>query len=186
MTLLYRVRTVFSGAPGTPYLSTLYLEKGATTAQSAANAVGGFWGAVDAVMATTITWSTEPEVVTIDDATGSPTAVDQTTPTTGTGASATQQLPRASQGLIRWRTGVFIGAKEIRGRCFLPGLTESGNAVDGQLEAATVATLNAAATAYIATVGVSPHVYSRAHATSAPISAGSAWNQFATLRSRRD
>ena len=183
---MYRVRTVFTGITGAPWVNTLYFDEAGGSAQQAANAAGAFWGAVDLFMSTTISWSTESDVVTVNDNTGAATGVISTTPITGVGGSATEMLPRTSQALVRLLTGVFNDGRQIRGRIFLPGFTESSNAIGGIVAGATGASLQIAADALVSDANSALLVWSRAGGLSFPVVATSIWLQWAVLRSRRD
>lgn len=182
---LFRVRTVFSGPAGSPYLSTLYFEAGGNTETGANAAVGTFWNSIDSQMHNSVSWSTEAEVTEIDEVTGNPVAVFPVTPVTGVGALSGELLPRVSQGLIRFRTGVFVGGREVRGRCFVPGL-DTGTNDGGVLLPATITALNNAAAALISDSNSVFAIWSRKNGVEHPAVTGSTWNQFASLRSRRD
>jgi len=182
---MYRVRTEFRGMQGAPWLSTMFFEEGVGTAQDCIDAVGTFWGAVDAGIDSEVDWATLPDVEAVSAVTGLVTGVTTTTPATGTGASATQALPFASQGLLRWRTGVYINGREVRGRTFIPGIVVSNNDNGGVL-AAYQTTVNNAAAALIATSDANLQIWTRANNNAATVTSGSMWNQFAVLRSRRD
>lgn len=187
----YRVRTVFSGVPGTPWLSTMYFEEVGGTAQQAATAVGTFWGAVDALMSSTVSWTTEADVSTINDATGELTDITVTTPVTGAGAQAVTLGPIVAQALVRWRTGAFINGRNLRGRTFVPGLIESQSDA-GRPDASVQATINTAAAALIADANSVLNIWHRPNPPGSATGAGEAvlsglcWNQWASLRSRRD
>src|SRR3990172_2320794 len=156
-----RVRTTFSGAAGSPWLSTAYFEVTAPyTANLEVAAVGAFWGTVDAAIEGGVSWTTGSEVLILDETDGDPLAVVSVTPATGSGGGSTEGAPTLLQGLMRWRTGSFVDGREVRGRWFVPGLAESV-LVDGLLEGATQTTWNTAATTYIATAGISPVVWQR-------------------------
>jgi len=183
---VYRVRTSITGGQGGPYLSTLYFNVvGGLTAANANAAVGAFWLAVKGRVATGITMSTEAEVATIDIATGQVTGITAVTPVVNVGTAAGDTCPPATQGLLRWRTGTYIGGREIRGRTFLPGVTETDN-VNGVPSASYISTVNAAAAAMIADANSDFMVYSRKNFDAAPGLSGSVWSQWAVLRSRRD
>jgi len=186
---MLRVRTVFTGITGSPWVNTLNFGGPAQTgnqtdADAAVAATGVFWSAVDAHMNTAVQWTTLPDVLFLGDD-GIAAAAYATTPQTGSGGAADSILPLTSQALVRTLTSVFIGGRQIRGRIFVPGLTEAAN-LTGQLVAgvqsaiATAAqTLNSVATPPLA-------VWSKANGTVTPVSAVSVWSQFAVLRSRRD
>jgi len=182
---MYRVRIVFDGMPGAPWLSTLYFNETGGTAQQAATAAGTFWGAVDALMDNEVNWTTEGDVTLINSATGNATGVVATTPVTGTGALSTLALPFVAQGLIRWRTGVYVAGRELRGRTFVPALATASND-NGRVLAASVTTMNNAAAALLADANSELVVWSKTHGSASPALTGNAWSQFASLRSRRD
>jgi len=185
MTALYRVRTVFTGVQGSPWLSTMYFLGSGGTEQQAATAVGVFWGAVDARMASNVAWATEAEVVTIDSTDGQPTAVTATTPSSGAGASGSTLLPIVTQGLLRWRTGFFIAGRELRGRTFIPGLTENDNDV-GIPNGSITGTVDPIAATLIGSANAELVIFSRTHFDFAVVSSGTMWTSWAELKSRRD
>lgn len=182
---MLRVRVVWNGIGGTPYLTTHYfVGTTQTEADDAVTATGNFWGALDNVLDSGMSWATDPEVTVIDFVSGAPLGAFTTTPVVGTGSVSSNALGFALQGLIRWRTGVFVGGREIRGRTFVPGITATGGG-DGVPAAATITAMNNAATAFIAATPSVLVVWSRQHGQDEPATSGSAWTQFAVLRSRR-
>lgn len=183
------VRTVFIGVTGSPWINTLNFQAtGPAGTQAEADAAvvttGTYWGATDAVMSTAVSWATLPEVLAHDDA-GVALAAYATTPQTGVGASAAEIMPFSNQALIRLLTGAFIGGRQLRGRIFVPGLTETANS-SGSLISTTASTLLAAANALNAATAPALAVWSRTHAAVATVTGVSVWSQFAVLRSRRD
>lgn len=185
MATFYRVRTIFSGVQGAPWLSTLYFGSGAGTAQQAANAVGLFWGDVDSRMATTVVWATEAEVVTINEVDGKPVSSTATTPVTGAGAGAAAQLPIVTQGLLRLRTGAFPNGREVKGRIFIPGLTENDNDL-GVPGAPIQNVVNAAAATLVGTGTASWFVMSRANSLAFEVTSATMAPYWSYLRTRRD
>jgi hypothetical protein len=195
-----RVDTVFTGPAGSPWLSAMYfsLDTQAGADQAVAD-VGAFWGAVDGGMSSTVSWSTQPDVQSLDPTDGSLLATFSTTPQSGSGASAGDMLPTAAQALVRWRTSGIVNGRTVRGRTNVPGVTEAFAAA-GRPISAYLITLNTAAAALIA--GTSDLlIWSRPHTqdfdespTSPPtragsahlVTSGSAWSEFAVQRSRRD
>jgi hypothetical protein len=171
---------------GGPYLATHYW--GGTDSQAEADAavaaVGAFWGAVDNVMDSQITWATEPEVAILG-VDGVVTGSLTTTPQTGSGAIASDSMPLASQALVRWFTPNFIGGRRLRGRTFIPGITTAGN-TNGRLASATSTTIGTAATTLANVATPLLVVWSRIHGVAHPVSSASVWAEFASLRSRRD
>lgn len=182
---MLRVRVGYSGIGGTPYLSTFFFDgSGQTAADDAASAVATFQGALDAVQDTTLSWSMDSVVVQIDPESGQALGAYAVTPASGSGALGNESLPYVSQGLIQLRTGVFENGREVRGRLFVPGLTESANN-DGTLASATATTIDSAAAALVADADSLWSVWSRTNGVVAQIAQVTVWNQFATLRTRR-
>jgi len=185
MVQMYRVKTEFTGLAGSPYLSQMYFQSALGSAQGAVDDVGAFWGAIDAFCNSDLIWNTLADVELVESTTGQLVGVTQTTPANGSGGVATEVLPFATQGLIRWRTGVYVGGRELRGKTFIPGLTEA-SAAQGQMASATQNALDGAASALLSGSNSALCIFSRKHLTEALVATGSAWNQFAVLRSRRD
>jgi len=182
---LYRVRTVFSGPQGAPWVNTLYFDAAAGTAQQAATAVRAFWAVLMDPIKSNVTAQVELEVATLNSTTGATEAVSPVTATVLTGLATGEPLPLATQGLIRLRTGVFFAGKEIRGRCFVPGITENFSST-GRPDSALTAYMNTASTGLLAATGTELVVWSRTTGQYAPVVTMSPWSEFAVLRSRRD
>lgn len=106
---------------------------------------------------------------------------------TGTG----DVMPLQTQGLLRLRTGTFIGGRRLVGKQYLPGWTEGQNDILGTPTATWVTGVNTAA-ALLSTTVVTPlnqRVWHRpggvGPGTSAIVSSRTASGQWAVLRSRR-
>jgi hypothetical protein len=127
----------------------------------------------------------DPEVFLIDQATGEPTGIESTSTAQVLGAQTADPLPWATQGLVRWTTGTFIGGRQVRGHTFIPGTTETDNTL-GVPNSTYLTALDAAAATLIGTSGVTPVVYSRKNHSGWPIISRSTWTKWAELRSRRD
>lgn len=188
---MYRVRTTFTGVQGSPWLNTLYFDEGGGTAQQAATAAGTFWGAVDTYIFGSVTWTTEPDVTRINAITGILEGVTTTTPVTGTGGGGSDPLPYATQGLIRWRTGVVVGTRELRGKTYVPGMVETG-VTNALVTAAAVTGINTACAALISDANSKLMIWHRPNPAGS--ATGVAWDAvtgqmasgFAVLRTRRD
>lgn len=163
-------------------MSNFYFDTGTVGDASAASAATyDFWSAVDARMANNVSWEVEDDVPLFTN----PETIAgwETTPGgTGAGALSDEMLPIASQGLISWSTGVVFNNRRVRGRTFIPGLTQDANE-DGRLGIATITALNPALAPL---VGSGLVIASRRSGTFVPVVSGSIWGQFAVLRSRRD
>lgn len=179
---LYRVRTTWSGLQGSPWLSTHYFQSAFSGAVEAAEAVGEFWELLDPNISINALWQVEGDIATIDQVTGEIQDLTQVTPISGQGASSSELQPAATQGLIRWRTGVYAGGREIRGRTFIPGACENlGTSVPSSTY---IANANVAAAHLVDEPGFC--VWSKTHGLAPSVDVGVCWNQYAVLRSRRD
>jgi hypothetical protein len=182
---IWRVRTDLVSTAGNPLLSTMYFPgESIFSAADARGAVGTFWGALGDAMSETCTWTVEPEVASIDAASGDLLElVSDSVTWSGAGTLTGQPLPPANQALVRWRTASVVAGRQIHGRTFIPGMTENLND-DGTPNSGLVDLLNTAA-ALLIDGDNSLCVWSRAHLTAAVATSGTGWNQYAVLRSRR-
>lgn len=181
---LYKIKTLWSGGPGGAGVSTMWFDAAGGTAAQCNSAVGTFWNAVRLVQSSTLTFTTDSIVFTVDEATGAVIGSSPVTPVTASGSAATDVLPWATQGLIQWRTGQYINGREIRGRTFIPGMLESNNA-SGLPMSSVQTTVNAAAAALIADANSDFQVYSLANHNAQTVTSGTMWSTWAQLRSRR-
>lgn len=208
MTDLLRVTTLLSGgwvAGGG--VVTHHFIAGSTTGAQATSAVFNFWNYNPGIFVSGTKFSVQAEVEQIDDATGDLLGVLSGTASSVTASGAGEGGPPATQGLIRWRTGVVEDSREIRGRTFLPAVPVSqiddGRPIAGYISAATTMAglLVSDASTTLAVwrrprpfrpqVGVKgdrwylPQQLERA-GSSAAVVTYSLWDSFAVLRSRRD
>ena len=190
-----RVRTEITAVSGSPYLSTMHFPgSGGTDAEAAADAVRAFWDELDSSMAAPASIQVLGEVEEFDPETGALLEVFSTEQAVLVASGGGDPLPWATQALIRWRTGAFIDGRELRGRTFIPALTEGHN-TQGRPTAALITILNSAAGAVNTLLGIwqrpraaseGPPVVEARAGQIVPVSAFSAWSQWAQLRSRRD
>jgi hypothetical protein len=188
---MYRIRTNLTGLPGSPWVSNLYFDEAGGTANEAATAVSTFFEALDNYMSSNVLWAIEPEVSLINPASGAPTGLTAVEVAGGQGDLAVESMPPGDQIVIRWRTGVFSGRRERRGRMFVPGLTQDAND-QGKVIAATRTGVGNAATALIASATCALVVWHRptddppTNGAASIVTASSVWDQFGHLRTRRD
>jgi hypothetical protein len=184
---MLRVTTETIGAPGGPYYTNFHFA-GDTEgeAEAALDAVEGFWTALQNEVSTLAEGHVLGDVVNINAATGEIDNVFSLTERV-INFGGGEQLPWATQGLIRWRTGDFVGGREIRGRTFVPAPTaeyDSGGQPLPVYQTDVMAAVTPFLTAAAGAGGLV--VYSNTHNQASLVSAGSVWNQWAILRSRRD
>lgn len=182
---MYRVRTSLSGWLGGPGLSTMYFDSsGGLTATNAALAVQAFWNAIKGNMHTDFRVDVDAAVETLE-LDGEVTAVTNAAGLSQlSGTASGEILPYATQGVLQWRTGTYLGGREIRGRTFLPMATEGLSSAAPTSGYRSVA--DAAAAALIADANSALWVWSKTKAAAAPVVSGLTWSKWGVLRSRRD
>lgn len=186
---MLRVSTTWSGTfQGLPYFSTHYFGGSSELEATAARAaVTTFWQGVDDRVINNLTWTISGEVEVVDPATGQTIGVFGGASVTGSGADTGDAMSPALQGLVRWRTGDFVGGREIRGRTFLPGPSENSS-TEGVPIATYITGMETAAQNLIAGSSTAGGlvVYSPTKNQAAEVSSSSVWSQWAVMRSRRD
>lgn len=188
-----------TGLAGAPYFSTLYTNGNAPAdAAAAVPHMHTFWDALKGFMTAGLTIALEPEVDSLLPETGQVvnTFSGGVFANVVTGGNA--PLPKATQGLLRLRTGGFVAGRRVNGRLFLPALANDAQ-FTGVPSPAFLAGFAGAAEDLrdsLAATASEWVVWSRPKEAddSGPARAGSAhliesvsvWTQFAVLRSRRD
>jgi hypothetical protein len=177
------------------------------TPEDAHDGVVDFWTTLLNYILTGHTITVDGAVEGVDSITGDVTEVSSVTPATITCTRTGSAMPPAVQGLVQWRTGVYSDGREIRGRTFLPALTQDLGS-NGVPTAAYLTQMAAAVTALLGPTTrdlviwrrprkARPQVGSKGDpwylpaqsqrdGTAATVAAGTAWTKFAQLRSRRD
>jgi hypothetical protein len=125
---MFRVITEIQGGSGGLQWSTMHF--GGTTegeAAAAALAAAAFWADIQDILSAAYQFHFDGEVLQVDPATNQITEVHLTAGWDRDGTAAGETLPWASQGLVRWRTGVYVAGRELRGRTFIPGWTEASS-----------------------------------------------------------
>ena len=184
---LMRVRTVFSGVPGTPWYSNLFFEGGTGLFQDAVDAVAAFWEDCSAAISPLVSWTVEGTVTVLDPVTGQPVGVIAATGDGGPGTASGDMVSRASQILVQLRTGEFLNGREVRGKIFIPGVVGSTVDADGGVETAVVAQFEGYTATLLANSATVPlSVWSRTGGIAYPVVDAPVSSEWAVLRSRRD
>jgi len=180
-----QVRVIWSGLPVVGNgLSTFNFSSTTGTAQQQATAVGTFLTATNDRRTTSITWTLDTDVPTLDVATGQLQAITTVTSAQALGTAAGDLIPFATQGLLRLFTGTIVGGRLLQGRIFLPGAVESDS--NGGPTSTYMTDYDTAAAALVADANADWSVWSRTHGVLSSVAQGSTWNEWAVLRSRRD
>lgn len=182
---MLRVRINWTGTtPGFTVWHFLPNTDDQSAATAAASAATTFLETIDGLYRNSVTAQVDPEVLAVDVGTGNVTGVFPVTAAAQQGDSADAAVPNAAMALIRWRTGVFSSGRELRGRTFIPGLTDTSVDATGNVSAATVTAINAAAATLISSSDFA--IWSPTNSSAATVTSGTTWTEFAVLRSRRD
>lgn len=149
---IHRVTAQWSGFPGAPGYSNFYFAGDGTTegdAQASAARVRTFFDAITNRLPTGVSIQVEPEVASIDEASGNMTgivAIDPVLPVSGVGTGG---FSGPSGAVVNWLTTEFINGRMVRGRTFLVPLAASSYEDDGTLTTNALTGLRTAATALI-------------------------------------
>jgi hypothetical protein len=194
---MMRVTTAWTSPNGGPGTSTMFVNgDGSLLAQDAVNAIAAFWNGLSARIATAVDAAIESDVYVINAANGEATGVHSTAPPAVVTSGTVDQNSAATQGLVRWLTGVYLDGRQVRGRTYIPGPMESDNAA-GRPGSAWLTPVQAAANTLVGTglLGVWRRPLPDPEAPNGPplragsfhlVNAASAWGEWAVLRSRRN
>lgn len=184
---MYRVRVIASGVAGGPYYLTGYFDESAGTPQAAMTAWFGLVGGSPASVPTGATVSADPEVQIIDSVTGNAVGVANITPPTAVvGTNTSTRAARATQLLLRWKTGIYNGGRLVQGRTNLPFVFTSQIGQNGSPLATTVSGAQSAINVFLSVPNTSFVVWSKTTGQFGDVISGTCWTEFAVLRSRRD
>lgn len=184
MTML-RIRVAWNVPGGSPGLSTFYFAgSNQTDATNCSSAVDTLLAAIEPYQDTETTYKVDPTCVAMDESSGAIIGAFGISGTTGAGNVVGESIPFACQALAQLRTNVYVNGREIRGRLFIPGLTES-QVTNGVVSSAALSGLNAAFGALVADADADYVVWSRRNGQDSPVTAVTVWEQLAVLRSRR-
>lgn len=184
---MLRIRVLWTGGVGGPWISNLYTSSSNTQANVDAfrDAVNTLLNTYRSLMASgvTITSSSADEM----DLSGTllsnrPFTTPINLASNGTG----NWLPRECQALAQFRTGIYVGGREVRGRMYLPQPTVGQATAGGDPSTAFQSTMNTALTTYRTTPVSPPCVWSKAHGVISPIQTAVIAPYFAVQRRRRD
>lgn len=188
-----------TGLAGAPYFSTFYTNGNAPAdAAAAVPHMHTFWTALAGLITNGLTIALEPEVDSLLPETGQVVNTFSGGVFTNIVTGGNAPLPKATQGLLRLRTGGFVAGRRVNGRVFIPALANDAQ-LGGVPSTAFLTTVAGAAEDLrtdLAATASEWVVWSRPKDAddSGPARAGSAhliesvsvWTQFAVLRSRRD
>lgn len=182
MANIHQVRVAWSGTLGGPGVSTFYFDGSAPPPLATLRTM---FDAIKAYVPTAVVWTFPPTGSTVDSATGQATGAWTATAPSPVSGTGTGQYSRASGGIINWRTGVYAGGREIRGKTFIVPIIAGAYSTNGNLDGATVTALETAAQTF-QTSATTFLIWSRAAAATATVTSATVPLPVAVLRSRRD
>lgn len=180
MQIIWTGTTIVGGG-----LSTFYFDSASGTPAQQVAAVATFLGATEDRRLSSVSWVSAADVATLNVGTGALEGITSVTQSSGTGTSATEAMPPASQGLLRILTSQIVSGRLLRGRIFLPGNSESDSG-SGAPSSTYRTDYDAAAAALIADANTAWMCWSQTHGVAASVATANTWNKWAVLRSRRD
>lgn len=185
-TNMLRVRTVVTGVAGSPYYIVGYFEDLGDNEQQCVDAWSDFTAVDPGAQKQGSRWETEGEVEVVNPITGDTVGVRQATPVVINGITDLPVLPLSQQLLVRWRTGVYVAGREIRGRTNLPIQFVANSTSTGTPTSTIIDATNIRATTLQEQILAELVVWSKKNGRWERVTTSSTWNQFSVLRSRRD
>jgi hypothetical protein len=185
MPTMARIRTVFTGVAGAPWYSNMYFDADAVSGGDYAAFVADFWVALQGIQHQAVDWVVQPEFAVIESTTGLIVDVGTWAGESGGGTNVVEPLPWANQAIVHWFTGVYLNGRQVRGKTFVPGLTQTSNDA-GSLLPTQRATIDAAAEELINDGNGAFVVFSPTNLADIPITSASVPSLIGVLRSRRD
>jgi len=181
-----------SSALVTHYWDSTGAAIGALATESVARVRAG-WNAVTSAVGVGCTWTPNLVVDEIDENTGGiVNQVAAAAPAAVTFGATGDFLPLQTQVILQYQSALFINGRRVRGRSYIPGLTETSNAAGGVPSAGTLTTFAAFNTALGTTIltATNQRVWHRPNALgvgglSAVVTTRSVSSSYGVLRSRR-
>ena len=169
-------------------MSIMYFaDEGGVAAQRAA--LADFWSALAGILDQQTSWRIQTTGRILDEASGTLTGLwSDPTNRAGNGNQTGEPVSNSTQALIRWVTDDVVNGRRIRGRTFIPGLTNKAITA-GEVSASALNAMETAAAAYADASGLV--IWHRPDDSGSggsvhSVTASSVWNEFAVLRGRRD
>lgn len=157
-----------------------------TDASNAAAAVANLLEDLAPSISSSVSAQLQDDWIVFDETDGTQTGVHTISggsPEPGTDSSTL--APVATQGLVRLRTNTFAGGREVRGRVFIPGVTEASTD-GGRPTSAYRNAVDAAFASLRLDPGCQYAVWSKTHGLLIEVGSETVWSEWAVLRSRRD
>jgi hypothetical protein len=186
--MVQEIVTEWTGLGHNPKLSIMYIDDAADVGLARDN-IAGLWNALEGFLSTSIAWRVAQDGKIMDSATGELTGFwTDTTPFVGEGLNESDPLPDATQLLVQWVTTEVVNGRRVRGRTFIPGMTEQhserGNPSD-DLVAGAAAGAQAMVTALLGNFVVWHRPTNGVGGSTAVVNVATVWDEWAVQRNRR-
>lgn len=185
MTELSRLRTVWSGFPGGPGVTTMYFLDTATAVAS----VHAFWATLAGIIPADVNLQVQNSGDVIEDSTGALTGAWTASAVAVIGGGDGEKYAAPAGACINWLTETIGPHRRIRGRTFVVPLANDAYQTDGSLDATKLGYLQSAADDLVASQSASFVVWHRgtgSDGTNGLVTAAHVHDFVSILRSRRD
>lgn len=182
---IYRVRSVWTGFVGAPGVTTMYFLDVATALAS----VHTFWTDIHSHIPNVVHIQVEPTGDILDDATGDLVDTWVSEPVAVVDCTGTDNYAAPAGAIVNWLTSTIANHRRLRGRTYLVPLSNTEYDPDGSINGGTVAAIQAAADAFIASQSASFVVWHRgtgSDGSSGLVTSAHVPDFTAVLTSRRD
>ena len=185
MTEIYRVRSIWTGFPGGPGVTTMYFLDTAT----AVGSIHTFWGVVAAKLPNDVHIQVENAGDILEDSTGALTGAWSSSAVSSVAGAMSDAYSAPSGAVVDWNTETIAGGRRLRGRTFIVPLGGPNYQTDGSLATLTVSALQGAADDLVASQSASFVIWHRgtgSDGSSGLVTSAKVPDLAAVLRSRRD
>lgn len=193
---LYQVRVNWTGPFGATD-SVHHFDLAGGTQQQAATAVMNMWQSIDNALHSSVSWSLDTDVRGLNEQNGNLVAMYSVSSASSVG-TGTGDYVDLLQGLLVWNTGVVADGRLLRGRTFIPGITEASVDTTGRPTSGFASVVNTAASTLISDAVSTPVVWHRPkyegeagnrvlvrNGDFEPITTGALKNRFSFMSGRR-
>lgn len=185
MTEISRLRSIWSGFPGGPGVTTMYFLDTAT----AVGSVHDFWDGIKGLLPSDVHIQVENAGDIIEDTTGALTGAWSSAAATVVNGDASDKYAAPAGAVVNWLTETIGPHRRLRGRTFLVPLDGPAYQTDGSLGDTSIAAIQATADTFVSEQSASFVVWHRgtgSDGSNGLVTAASIHDMVAILRSRRD
>jgi len=185
MTQLDRVRSIWTGFPGGPGVTTMYFLDTATAVES----LHSFWSALAGRLPIDVDIQVENAGDTIEDTTGDLVGAWSAASVTSVAGTADDSYAAPAGCVIDWLTETIANHRRLRGRTFLVPFSSLNLSGDGTIDTTALGIIRDAASVFQAEQSASLVVWHRGSGSDGSnglVTSSFVPDKIAVLRSRRD